>query len=84
MKKKNEDQESTPRKNLLRKWRERRANSIPPGSAIQSVTAPMPPGEPSPGVPDPASSAGRKDDCGRPTPRIHRKAPIGGPFKPLD
>lgn len=78
MTKKNEDQKP---KGVLGRWRRRRASSLPPGAGVPSPTAPMPPGEPSPGVPD---TARRKDDYGRPLPRIHRKAPIGGPFKPLE
>jgi hypothetical protein len=78
--KKNNDQEP---KSMLGRWRKKRkANPmVLPGTALESSTAPMPPGEPSPGVPDPASSAGRKDDGGRPAPRIHSKKPIGGPFR---
>jgi hypothetical protein len=82
MKKKNEDNEP---KSLLGKWRRRRAAATAvPGIAQPGATAPMPPGEPSPGVSDPASSAGRKDDGGRPNPRVHSKAPAGGPVRPAE
>ncbi len=78
MKKKNEDQEP---KSMLGRWRRRRATIAPPGSNLPGVAVPMPSTQPTPGVPDPGSSAGRKDDLGRPTPKVHRKAPAGGPVR---
>lgn len=79
MKKKNDSQEP---KSMLGRWRRRRATIAPPGSNLPAPAVPMPPTQPTPGVPDPGSSAGRKDDLGRPAPVVQRKkAPTGGPFR---
>lgn len=79
--KKNNDNEL---KSILGRWHRRRANLTPPGPAGSGVTAPMPPGEPTNPFADPSSSDGRKDDNGRPNPRVHTKAPTGGPVRPIE
>lgn len=69
------------RRSILIDWLKRKAN-LPSWSGQNSTTAPFPPDEQTPGVPDTGSSADRKDGCGRPQPRVHRDAPTGGPFRP--